>query len=107
MRGFREAIVDAQLVDLDMDGYPFTWKFGLGTPHALEQHLVRALATRVWLSMFPKAQLRNLLSPKSDHSPLLLTCVPSSGERRVQRFKFENAWLAEPELAQVVHEGWD
>lgn len=48
MRGFRKAIIDAHLIDIDMVGYPFTWRFGLGTPNAVEQRLDRAFATSAW-----------------------------------------------------------
>lgn len=37
MTGFRNVILDAHLIDIDMVGYPFTWRFGLGPSHALEQ----------------------------------------------------------------------
>lgn len=36
MRGFQDAILDAQLIDIQMTGYPFTWRFGMGTLYVVE-----------------------------------------------------------------------
>lgn len=78
----------------------------MGTAYVVEQRLDRALVTREWLTLFPNVQLLNLVSPKSDHSPLLLTRVPSVEGTRDRRFKFESVCLSIPELPHVDREGW-
>lgn len=76
MQGFQDAIVDARLLEIPLIGYQFTWRFALVTPRAIEQHLDRAFATKEWMDIFPQVKLLNLISPKSDHSPLLLQRIP-------------------------------
>lgn len=61
---------------------------------------------RFWLNVFPNVQFLNLISPKSDHSPLLLLRNPHKEDRRHRSFKFENVWLTESNLPHAVHEGW-
>lgn len=38
-QGFREATQDVGLVDIPLEGYPFTWRFAMGTDHSIEQRL--------------------------------------------------------------------
>ena len=72
IRGFRKAVQDAGLIDVHMEGYPFTWFKSLDTTHAVEEKLDRALVTNFWMHMFPNAKLENLVAPSSDHFPILL-----------------------------------
>jgi exonuclease III len=44
INGFRKAIQDAGLIDVSLEGYPFTWFKSLGTYRAVEERLDRALA---------------------------------------------------------------
>ncbi|GAU35047.1 hypothetical protein TSUD_30130 [Trifolium subterraneum] len=54
-----------------------------GTPHVIEKRLDRAMASTSWLQLFPHVRT------KINHS-----------------FRFENSWLKEPHLEDVVVEGW-
>ncbi|MCH83167.1 endonuclease/exonuclease/phosphatase family protein [Trifolium medium] len=42
IHGFREAVTDAGLIDIELTGYPFTWFKSLGTARAVEEKLDRA-----------------------------------------------------------------
>jgi len=103
INGFRQVVSDAGLVDVFMEGYPFTWFKSLGTPRAVEERLDRALANASWFQLFPNAKLENLVAPTSDHYLILLTREPAT---RVwvpkKTFKFENAWCVEPGIHDVV-----
>ncbi|KEH33512.1 endonuclease/exonuclease/phosphatase family protein [Medicago truncatula] len=97
INGFRQAVLDSGLVDVPVEGYPFTWFKSLGTPRAMEERLDRALANSDWFNLFPTAILENLAAPSSDHYPVLLNITP------VQRphlhkwgFRYENVWFSEP-----------
>jgi hypothetical protein len=35
INGFRQAVLESGLVDVPMEGYPFTWFKSLGTPRAV------------------------------------------------------------------------
>lgn len=72
INGFREAVRDCELIDLPLEGYPYTWSKRMGTVHAVEERLDRALATNAWLHLFPQAKLSNLRPSSSDHTPILL-----------------------------------
>ncbi|GAU47653.1 hypothetical protein TSUD_27780 [Trifolium subterraneum] len=92
INGFLFVVADFGLIDVHMEGYPFTWFKSLGTIRAVEEKLDRALATEHWLTMFPNVIIKNMPVPGSDHYPIML--IKETGPRigRSQtRFKFENA----------------
>jgi len=39
IRGFRQAVQDVGLIDVQMEGYPFTWFKSLGTTRVVEEKL--------------------------------------------------------------------
>ncbi|KAK2373901.1 hypothetical protein QL285_074903 [Trifolium repens] len=104
--GFRQAVSDCDLSDIPIEGHPFTWIKSQGTPHVIEERLDRAMASTSWLQLFPHVRLSNLLASHSDHSPILLQCKPIIRTRITHSFRFENSWLKEPDLEEVVIEGW-
>ncbi|XP_039683467.1 uncharacterized protein [Medicago truncatula] len=107
IKGFRQAIQDVELIDIHMEGYPFTWFKSLGTTRAVEEKLDQALATNSWMQLFPNARLENLVAPSSDHFPILLDRTPEVRSHRVERsFKFENAWRIEEGVNDVVQGSW-
>jgi len=57
IRGFRQAVQDDDLVDVHMEGYPFTWFKRSCTPRAVEEKLDTALASNSWMQMFPNTKL--------------------------------------------------
>ncbi|GAU30590.1 hypothetical protein TSUD_392810 [Trifolium subterraneum] len=101
------AVSDCDLTDIHLEGYPFTWIKSRGSDHVIEERLDRALASSEWLDIFPNAKLINLLSSHSDHSPILLQCSPTIKQQYKYEFKFENSWLKEEDIGEVVNEGWD
>jgi len=82
INGFRKAIQDAGLIDISLEGYPFTWFKRLGTDKAVEERLDRALPNEAWFHLFPNSSLDNLVAPASDHSPIFLTIAPSMRRTR-------------------------
>lgn len=108
IQGFRDAIQDAGLIDLFMEGYNFTWFKSLGTSRAVEEKLDRALATDSWLAMFPNASLECLTATSSDHYPLKLSCVANRQlSAQGTQFRFENSWLLESEFKPFVQQCWN
>ncbi|KAK9930659.1 hypothetical protein M0R45_027689 [Rubus argutus] len=67
MRGFREVVGYAELVDLGFVGTRFTWSY-----RHTKIRLDRALATNSWSDIFPQSRVHVLPSSISNHSPLLL-----------------------------------
>ncbi|MCI15822.1 endonuclease/exonuclease/phosphatase family protein, partial [Trifolium medium] len=107
IRGFREAVQDSRLIDLPMEGYPFTWIKSRRTTTPTEERLDRALATQQWLEEFPHFKFINAIADRSDHSPILLRLVNLQKENRARVFKFENSWLEEQQLQTVVEGAWN
>ncbi|XP_058726268.1 uncharacterized protein LOC131597596 [Vicia villosa] len=104
--GFRDTISDCNLVDIPLEGHQYTWVKSRGTDRMVEERLDRALANTSWLEMFPAAKLANLIASHSDHSPILLSCDPALQHRRHHAFRFENYWLEEDDIEDVVRQGW-
>ncbi|PNX81632.1 endonuclease/exonuclease/phosphatase family protein, partial [Trifolium pratense] len=74
--GFRNAVSDCDLTDIQLEGHRFTWIKSRGTPHVIEERLDRAMASSDWLALFPEVKLTNLVASHSDHSPILLQTDP-------------------------------
>lgn len=73
--GFRNAVMDCNLIDLPLHGYQFTWSRCRGTANSIEERLGRAMASSSWIDLFPDACLMNSVAPVSDHSPILLQTI--------------------------------
>ena len=57
INGFCQVVFNASLIDIYMEGYPFTWFKILGTPRVVEERLDRALANNEWFRPFPSAKV--------------------------------------------------
>jgi hypothetical protein len=91
---------------MSLQGHSYTWTRRMGSNYVVEERLDRAFVTHTWLDLFPHSVLINLVSGASDHSPILLYTEPQVFVYKKRQFRFENAWLVEPELPTVVNEGW-
>lgn len=109
IHGFWEALSDCNLVNIPMYGFPFTWCRHKGKTNEVWERLDRAVGSHVWMNLFPNAWVENLISPISDHSPILLHTVASSPDRYPSNkfFRFENKWFHESPLADVVMDSWN
>lgn len=105
--GFRNVVNECNLIDLPLVGYPFTWSRSRGSDNVVKERLDRALVTDSWLQLFPYVCLRNLVSSISDHSPILIVLKEQRGYFHRRSFKFENSWLDEQGLKEVVQSSWD
>ncbi|XP_058741766.1 uncharacterized protein LOC131614157 [Vicia villosa] len=104
--GFRNAVEECNLTDISIEGYQFTWTKSRGTPHMIEERLDRAMATTQWLELFPNVRLLNLPASHSDHNPIILYTDPTERHCYRYSFKFENKWLLEEDIREVVEAGW-
>ena len=106
LNGFREAVEDAGLVDLGMEGYQFTWERSRGTEAWVEECLDRALATTSWWNLFLVAKVWSLEASCFDHLPIFLDPNPSNSIPRNKRFRFENLWIREAECDDIIQRSW-
>lgn len=107
LNGFREVVNDCNLIDLPLEGYQFTWARSLDSVNAVEERLDRGMVTEAWLNLFPNARLKNLIAPISDHSPIILCLEEAVQYNCRRRFRFENGWLREPSLVDIVNNSWE
>lgn len=107
INGFRETVRECNSIDLLLSGCQFTWAKSSGTPNAVEERLDRAMVSETWLNLFLNAQLRNLLAPMFDHSPLLLCIEECPKQHNKKGFHFENSWLEELGVDDVVQSSWE
>jgi hypothetical protein len=103
--GFRNAISDYDLTDIYLEGYPYTWIKSRGSPIVIQERFDRAMANSAWLMMYPNVKLLNLLASHSDHSPILLQNSPMVRHGKTYSFRFENMWLKEEDIKEVVKDG--
>lgn len=63
---------ECSLIDMNLQGYPYTWERGVGTSDRIEVRLDRALVTAGFMNMFKDATLTNLEILTSDQwSPVV------------------------------------
>lgn len=93
-------------MDLPLVGYSFTWSRSRERVNAVEERLDRALVNQGWLNLLPSATLTNLLAAYFNHNMILLQCNSGHRIRATISFKFENSWLREGDIEEVVLNGW-
>jgi endonuclease/exonuclease/phosphatase family metal-dependent hydrolase len=72
MKAFRDMMHDCGLVDLGFRGLPWTYNNKQSAERNVRVRLDRAIATTNWSHLFPGASVEHLVSPRSDHCPLLI-----------------------------------
>ncbi|XP_074347397.1 uncharacterized protein LOC141686251 [Apium graveolens] len=106
MEGFRAAIDDCILSELDLSGGKYIWEKSRGKSNWVRERLDRAFATSSWHSLFPLCKLLVDHVPASDHDPIFLDLLNISLARKQFRFKFENTWLQDPNFRKEVSDFW-
>ncbi|XP_021600717.1 uncharacterized protein LOC110606275 [Manihot esculenta] len=77
-----------------------------GTDQCSKERLDRACSNATWDARFPDAISSNLVAPVSDHTPLLIETVGTQVREANRRFHFDNSWLEDDELGEVVLTSW-
>lgn len=70
LNGFKNAIDDCGLHEIDLIGGGFTWEKSKGTDDWVRERLDRAFATASWWSKFPLCTLSVFHAIVSDHEPI-------------------------------------
>ena len=72
------------------------------------ERLDRGVATDSWFAMFPTMCETHLVTPSSDHAPLLFHASNKKMRMRGYKksFRFENMWVRHEGCAEVVKEAW-
>jgi len=78
MEAFGDALEACDLHDLGFSGLPWTSGNNLFGHRNVRVRLDRVDASASWSNMFEEASVEHLVSPCSDHCPILLRIVPSA-----------------------------
>ena len=76
MREFRDVLEHCGLEDAGFRGLPWTYDNKQFGSRNVKVRLDRVVHTRAWTHLFPAAEVLHLVSPRSDHCPLVLQTVP-------------------------------
>lgn len=106
INGFRNALADANLNDIQAVGSFLSYTYREGTDQCSKERLDRACSNATWDARFPDAISSNLVAPVSDHTPLLIETVGTQVREDNRRFRFDNSWLEDDELGEVVLTSW-
>ncbi|KAK9035468.1 hypothetical protein V6N11_077508 [Hibiscus sabdariffa] len=90
-------------MEIPSKGRIYTWSNQRSDEDAILEKLDKALSSREWGFLFPKAISIIDIAIASDHSPIVL--LTNGLMKKVKRdFKFELRWLIEDECSRVVHD---
>ncbi|XP_074296243.1 uncharacterized protein LOC141624234 [Silene latifolia] len=106
MNNFREAVDVCGLVDIQFEGYAFTWDNGQAGEANRQCRIDRAMGTNEWLDRFPYARLIHLEREWSDHSPIKLVLDRREGKKEyIHKFRFEQMWAGEEGCEDAIRRG--
>ncbi|KAM0908155.1 hypothetical protein ACQ4PT_015643 [Festuca glaucescens] len=103
MAAFRETLAVCNMVDLGFTGLPYTYDNKRKGRANVRVRLDRAVASADWLDMFGEAVVEHLVSPVSDHTPILVRLLQ---EARQPRRHYEVWWEQEAELPELIAQAW-
>lgn len=93
------------LREIFMSGGCFTWSNK--QEHPTLEKLDRVLMSPEWEDIYPLVSVHKLVKELSDHNPLLLDGGNASPRAPGNRsFKFDMAWLSNPEFLPIVADIW-
>ena len=104
--GFRSAVEDSSLIELDLKGGDFTWEKSKGTANWVRERLDRCFANNLWWRKFPLCTLSVFHAIVSDHEPIKLELMNTAIPKKQFRFRFENTWLKESNFHEEVSKFW-
>lgn len=88
VEGFRSAIEDCRLVELDLTGANYTREKSKGKPNSVRKCLDRVFATEKWWQKYPLCTLEVNHTICSDHEPIQLKLADLSVSRKQFMFRF-------------------
>lgn len=104
--GFKQAIEDCGLIELDLMGGNYTWEKSRGKQEWVREKLDRAFASASWWNLFPLCKLSVHHCTYSDHDPIKLDFFNTDHSKKRFRFRFENIWLKEENFHAEVSAHW-
>jgi hypothetical protein len=108
MAAFRDALMVCELKDLGFQGLPFTYDNRRRGNANVKVRLDRAVADDRWRDPFSDATVVHLVTPCSDHCPLLIRLARESQFGQPRKYKwFEIMWEREHALPDIISSAWE
>lgn len=108
MEDFRNVLEDCDLHDLGFSGLPWTYDNKRGGHRNVKVRLDRVVAAPSWSNLFGAAAVQHLVSPCSDHCPILLRMYQENTEAKKSRImRYEIMWEREKSLGVEIDAAWE
>ncbi|XP_074278377.1 uncharacterized protein LOC141601968 [Silene latifolia] len=114
MNNFHDAVDEAGIRDIPLEGYEFTFDNGQGGYYKVGEDnrqscIDRAMVNEAWFDMFPYARLFHLSREWSDHCPIKVVgdCRVGQDGRGAKVFRFEHIWVGEEGCEEAIRLGGD
>ncbi|KAL0001351.1 hypothetical protein SO802_015132 [Lithocarpus litseifolius] len=104
-KSFSNFVHSTGAINLGFIGSRFTWpnkREGLAN---IEERLDKAVCNQEWQCLFPKAGVKHLIAPASDHAPILLD-THLDHLVRAKPFRFEAMWTSDDSSIGIVEKAW-
>ncbi|XP_022026078.1 uncharacterized protein LOC110926659 [Helianthus annuus] len=102
----KECFNEAEVEDICMSGFRFTWNQSPGRKDGLLKKLDRVMANDRFVADFPLANAVFLPFLKSDHCPMVLV-IPEVPNQKHKPFKFPNYLVHKAEFLPIAKKEWD
>jgi hypothetical protein len=108
MLQFREVLSFCDLHDLGFSGLPWTFDNKQKGDRNVRVRLDRAVACQDWMNMFQDYKVEHLVSPRSDHCPLLVSFNSPVSARPIKPCRrYEAYWEREVSLGEEIEGAWN
>jgi hypothetical protein len=96
------------LHDLGFTGLPWTYDNQQFGRRYIRVRLDRVVASPSWSNLFEGARVVHLVSPCSDHCPILLKVIPDNAvDRKTRIARYEIMWEREESMGEVILDAWE
>ncbi|EEC66694.1 hypothetical protein OsI_33012 [Oryza sativa Indica Group] len=108
MQEFRDVLHNYQLFDFGFKGLSHTYDNKREGRNNVKVRLDRAVADDNWRNFFTDYQVTHLISPCSDHCPILLKFdTESQSQHKTKCLRYEIFWEREAALQEVINSAWE
>jgi endonuclease/exonuclease/phosphatase family metal-dependent hydrolase len=98
MVDFREILSHCDLHDLGFSRFPWTYDNKQRGESNVQVRLDHVVASPDWKQIFPSAHVQHLVSPRSDHCPILIEVEKEQNSKPPCIFRYEIMWEREDSL---------
>jgi hypothetical protein len=107
MEMFREVLNHCNLYDLGFSGLPWTYNNKQKGNKNVKVRLDRAVACPNWSSIFPHAEVKHIVSSRSDHFPLLVSLNKDANYFKAPKTnRYELMWERDLSLGEEIEVAW-